>query len=468
MEQLGRGEEVLRMLEGYAERDRHNVALKLLWAERLGRAGQFDRAEAVYLEIAQSSAGPEVFRGLFKLYAESRPPRLDRLVQRLDDKLGKATPKKDERLGDADAAAQARGMLLVLREDGRLVGALLPVVQQKLARGETLNGQTYFFLGVLAARTHQLDAAEQLFRSCLTPRGGQRFKLHEAEVYHNLLRVLRLGHKHEAIVQLCREGLEQAQATERVLFHVEAAQALSRLGRFEEGIKEANAAVEAASDPNRLFCQRARVQILTAAQLYHEAVAQCREMLKEHTRAEEVRHIRHTLSIVYASARDHAHAEEQLRLILQADPNDATANNDLGYIWADQGKNLEEAEKLVRKAIDLDRRQRKSQHDVEVDSDSDNAAYVDSLGWVLFRRGQVAAARHELEKASALPDGANDPVVWDHLADVYYRLGETNLAGTAWRKALQCYELVRERQADERYREIKQKLKLLEQQVTQP
>jgi hypothetical protein len=38
----------------------------------------------------------------------------------------------------------------------------------------------------------------------------------------------------------------------------------------------------------------------------------------------------------------------------------------------------------------------------------------------------------------------------------------------AWRKALQCYELVRERQADERYREIKQKLKLLEQQVTQP
>ena len=462
LEQLGRPGEIVPALEAYAQRDRFNVGLKLLLAEQVGRAGNFAQAEAKYLEIARTSSGPDLYRGLFKLYAESSPPQLYRLVQILDEALGKAAPQKDHELGDASAAVQAQAMLLVLREDGPLVKKLIPVAQQVLNGGQILKGQTNFFLGVLASRTGQLEAAEQFYRGCLNPRSRQGFNLQEAEAYQNLLQVLYLSHKHEAIVQVCREGLERAQGGDRVLFHVKAAQALSRLGRFPEAIAEASAAVEAASDPNRLFCRSVRVQILASAQHFDQAIAECREMLKEHTRPEEVRNIRHTLSIVYTTAHDQARAEEQLRMILQADPNDATANNDLGYIWADQDKNLEEAEKLVRKAIDLDHKQRQSGREVDVDSDRDNAAYIDSLGWVLFHRGKLAEARRELEKAVVLPDGADDPVVWDHLADVCYRLGDAHQAVAAWRKAVTCFEQVRERQTDKRYDEIKQKLKLLE------
>ena len=106
------------------------------------------------------------------------------------------------------------------------------------------------------------------------------------------------------------------------------------------------------------------------------------------------------LSGVYSAARNMPKAEEQLELVLKIDPNNATVCNDLGYIWADQNKNLAQAEELIRKAIDLDRQQRKGPPGPGAERVNDNAAYVDSLGWVLYRRGQADAARKELDSKS--------------------------------------------------------------------
>ncbi len=101
---------------------------------------------------------------------------------------------------------------------------------------------------------------------------------------------------------------------------------------------------------------------------------------------------------------------------------------------------------------------------MSVDSDQDNAAYLDSLGWVLFRRGKVKEARELLEKASALDLGLDDPVVWDHLGDVYQRQNETKRATAAWKKAIDLYNDAHRRPKDDRFKEIQQKLKLVEQQ----
>jgi Tfp pilus assembly protein PilF len=87
---------------------------------------------------------------------------------------------------------------------------------------------------------------------------------------------------------------------------------------------------------------------------------------------------------------------------------------------------------------------------------------VDSLGWVLYRRGQWETARRELERATVLPGGADDPVVWDHLGDVLARLNQREQAATAWKKALALYESGSRRRGDGRYDEIKEKLRLLE------
>ena len=112
--------------------------------------------------------------------------------------------------------------------------------------------------------------------------------------------------------------------------------------------------------------------------------------------------------------------EGQLRKVLESSPHDATANNDLGYLMADRNKNLAEAERLIRKALELDKQLRGAT--TAKAADEENAAYIDSLGWVLFRRGKLDEARRELERAAKLPDGEDDPVVWDHLGDVCFRL----------------------------------------------
>jgi tetratricopeptide (TPR) repeat protein len=61
-----------------------------------------------------------------------------------------------------------------------------------------------------------------------------------------------------------------------------------------------------------------------------------------------------------------------------------------------------------------------------LEKDPENGAYVDSYGWVLYREGELAAAREHLERAVRLTDG--DPVVREHLGDVYRDLKLPDLA----------------------------------------
>src|SRR5207244_3467795 len=95
----------------------------------------------------------------------------------------------------------------------------------------------------------------------------------------------------------------------------------------------------------------------------------------------------------------------------------------------------------------------KTEPDVE-----DNAAYIDSLGWVLFRRGKLAEAKKELERAAALPDG-DDPVIFEHLGDVYQQLQMPTEARRAWEHALRLYDQGLRRIEEDRYQELRRKLK---------
>jgi tetratricopeptide (TPR) repeat protein len=457
LSRMGRTAEVLPVLRGYAGRDPHNIGLQLLLARQYSKERQWDEAENQYLKLAGEGPTPEVYRGLFALYKDQ--DRADKVLDSLDTAL--ATAGKEAPPGNAEATAaavRARAMLVVLRDDVELVRTLLPVAIQEIRARRERTPETRRFLAVLAGRARQLDAAEELYYDCLrrvTP-------LTEAEIYGGLLDVLWEGRKLNEIARLCREGLEKAQATNRAMFHVNLAQALVQLGNNDEAVAQADKAVDLADDRNRFRLRRLRVNILTQAERYEQAVAECQELLKEFTQPGEVRDTRYLLSNVYSAAKDYAKAEQQLRKILEADPEDATANNDLGYIMADQGKNLEEAEKLIRKAVELDLKQKKTSAKVRPDDDGSNAnaAYLDSLGWVLFRRGQIDAARTWLEKAASLPGGAEDPVVWDHLGDVYFRLEQPAKARAAWGRAVELYEKEKRRKLDDHYKELKNKLKL--------
>ena len=110
-----------------------------------------------------------------------------------------------------------------------------------------------------------------------------------------------------------------------------------------------------------------------------------------------------------------------LSQVLKLDPAYAGASNDLGYSWAEQGKNLGRAEELVRQALR---------------TEPGNPSFLDSMGWVLYKRGRLEEARQQLAKAATPPQQA-DPVVLDHLGDTLYRLGDKEQAARQWRQASQ-------------------------------
>lgn len=462
MRDLGRQEEIIPTLQRYLARDRHNLGLRLLVAREYHLAGQNAQAEQEYTKLLAESPSAEVYTGLFEMLKKQGRPGLDKVLTRLNDSLKKASPDKEDEdaAGNPAEAAKARAMLLVLRNDPELVKGLMPLVMDRLLVPEGLARGARYFFAVLAARTKQLDAAEKLYRSCL-PRVEGLPRSPEAHIYGGLLEVLWQAHKYDAVIEISQQGLAKAQATNRTMFHHNLARAHAQLGKMDLALEQADQAVKVARDDDLIRCRSLKARLLSEAGKQDLALAECQTMLKECKNAGEVRDARYALSSVYSHAKNYLKAEEQLQLILQVDPTDATACNDLGYIWADQGKNLEEAEKLIRKSLDLDRKQRTTGTSLDPDSDQDNAAYVDSLGWALFRRGQVDAARKELERAARMPTGAEDPVVWDHLGDVYFRLNDRAKAKSAWQKSIELYEAARRRPSDERYKEIKQKLKLI-------
>lgn len=111
-------------------------------------------------------------------------------------------------------------------------------------------------------------------------------------------------------------------------------------------------------------------------------------------------------------------AEQDLRTLIQRDPEDARALNALGYMLAVHTPRLDEAHELVVRALQLE---------------PEDPAIIDSMGWVQFKRGEVADARQWLEKAFArFPD----PEVAAHLGEVLWSLGEKDKARSIWNGAL--------------------------------
>ena len=117
-----------------------------------------------------------------------------------------------------------------------------------------------------------------------------------------------------------------------------------------------------------------------------------------------------------------AKAAEALKKSIGMDPaNAARACNYLGFMWADRNENLDEAEVLIRRAVE---------------AEPDNGAYLDSLGWVDLKKGLHAQALKELLRAAELLK-EDDPVVFDHIGDAFEKLGRTAEAVAYWQKALQ-------------------------------
>jgi tetratricopeptide (TPR) repeat protein len=149
---------------------------------------------------------------------------------------------------------------------------------------------------------------------------------------------------------------------------------------------------------------------------------------------------------------------KHLQILIKRNPDNPTYKNDLGFIWCDNDMNLEESEKLIREALELDKKEKeKLKAEGKIDEVRLNAAYLDSLGWVLFKQKKYKEALEPLKQAAADEDDGNHMEIWDHLADCYMALGMKKEAIATWEQALK-FEDLSKRDA-ERRRKISEKLK---------
>ena len=113
-----------------------------------------------------------------------------------------------------------------------------------------------------------------------------------------------------------------------------------------------------------------------------------------------------------------AGAEADLKKALELFPDQPHVLNYLGYSWVDQGVNLDDGMKMIRRAVD----QR-----------PDDGYIVDSLGWAHFRLGNFEEATKHLERAIELKP--EDPTINDHLGDCYWKVGRILEAQFQWAHA---------------------------------
>ncbi len=113
-------------------------------------------------------------------------------------------------------------------------------------------------------------------------------------------------------------------------------------------------------------------------------------------------------------------SEKWMAKYLALNPEASEALNYLAYIWAEQGRNLDQALDYIIRALKAEPR---------------NGAYLDTLGWVHFKKGNYPLALTYLNEALK-EERKNDPAILDHIGDVWFALKQRDKAIRMWKKSI--------------------------------
>jgi tetratricopeptide (TPR) repeat protein len=128
--------------------------------------------------------------------------------------------------------------------------------------------------------------------------------------------------------------------------------------------------------------------------------------------------VRYQMALIQDKAGRSRESVKSFESLLRDRPEDASLLNALGYSLADRGEKLPRAESMIRKALE---------------SSPDNPAFLDSLGWVRFRRGDVPGAMPHLERAYRI---FPDPEIASHWGEALWVSGKQAEARALWARSL--------------------------------
>jgi tetratricopeptide (TPR) repeat protein len=329
----------------------------------------------------------------------------------------------------------------------RLLKAAVDLARAR--KPQPFNYNAALVLAKSADQLNDLDAAAVFYR--IVADNGKRLRSIDRmyQGYVGLIEVLYAAKKYDASLKVAREVVELDDPDNveyldglKMLINRLRIPILAQQGKTGQALKLANSLVKTRPDWRNLELKAEVLhqdgQHAEAAKTYQEVMDKVRAdtSLKAKEKERQVEACRYILSGVYVDLNEIDKSAEQLKALLTKHPDNPTFNNDLGYIWADHDMNLDEAEKLIRKALDEDRKLRKKARSLKPEADHDNAAYLDSLGWVLYKQKRYKEAKQPLLRAVQDKDEGQHTEIYEHLGDVYMALGERSAAIATYKKAV--------------------------------
>jgi tetratricopeptide (TPR) repeat protein len=447
-------------LEAYLRLGQHLLALKETErAEKiLARALELDpESLSAYLSLAdiyaqaeQSAEAIAVMRKALEIDPDNVRVRLH-LAEMLfyADRHAEASSEADEVLRIDPSNRYALGIKgQALRESNDLTGAE-DAVTRLLARYPSEILGLYLKVTIEEARHDWAAAAAAIEAALARKRDGEqldqtnqadrRFLVHLGFAYQQLgrqadaakafARALKIGEYDPRLAAQEVDAWIRADDLETALARARAASGLSPddagLAALEAEVLFKRGDTSAAGSIIERLLQRGgedAATLLEAAGYYRR--------IRELDRAEEI--LRQALAIepqrlvtllqlgsVLERQRRFDEAEEVFRAALAIEPDAAVVLNYIGYMNADRGVRVEEALALIEKALAID---------------PENGAYLDSLGWALYRLGRLEEAERHIRRA--ISKTGRNAVVLDHLGDVLIKRGRARDAVESWRQAL--------------------------------
>lgn len=399
--------EVIPRLEKAVQDDPRNPFLQVALAERYLAADRLAEAEAQFKKTLAVAPDARGYAGLAGVYR--RQKKVGDLLGALAESYGESgSLKQIER--ELQALLSDKPLAVEVVKEGRTL------FQAEGARKKKWNlGQV---LAHLASEARETDAAVEFYRQLLVLAEPAR----RDDLYEEYGAMLIEAHRYIDAADLYRQAAGAANdERQQMRFASSEAYALALAGQFERAKNQIQQLISRRDgDPSLLFRE---AWIYAHARQFDEAINRYEKLIQLFgSNPQVVRLGRSGLSNAYVSKGDLRRGEQILEESYRESPDDISLNNDLGYLYADQGKNLEQAEKMIRKALE---------------AEPENGAYLDSMGWVLFRLGRAEEALTYVQKSVDRGQGVGDETILDHLGDVLDKLGRQTEAVANWTKALQ-------------------------------
>lgn len=405
-EQQGEDGKALEVFQK-ALRDAPTLEIRFRTGALLSRVGRHDEAIELLEEVATEAPDrPPIQLELAKAYSERRD-------------FGKAAELFSRILEQEPDHREANYYLAVaLRALGKREEAIERIRHLlSLAEGEggpesdgDYQHRLKSFLAVLYQEDRQFERSVSLFRE-LTEADPESFRWQLGLIYA-------LKEKGDLEAALRRSGDLLRQYPDDLDVQVTHAQILSESGRLEAAVGMLEDQIS--RDPLEENYYLAAGQLFSDHKQFSEAERVLRRGLQVLPESER-------LNFQIAAMQERQGkidlAEAGFRRILESNPEHAPVLNYLGYMLADRGVRLEEALSYIEKAIELD---------------PYNGAYLDSLGWVYYQLDRLDQAESKLTQAAEIND--SDPTIFEHLGDLYLKLGDYSKARVHYRQSLQFAE----------------------------